>query len=227
MITFPAPVSKMGKEIARAKDEWFAEFTKDAIVLGKGDSERYVCAPTMDEFEDLVTEHVPLGEQAKQRKQDGIDKLPLVIDHVRTCLESSDKIILFGHHLEVLEALRSEFVGQGSVVITGETSQKERQAAVDRFQTDPTCRVIVLSIRAAGVGLTLTAAAHEIFAEYDWTPAAMDQAGARAHRIGQLRIVLEQYLVREGTIDAVITELLVKKKAVADAALDARKGDLQ
>lgn len=106
------------------------------------------------------------------------------------------------------------------VVVNGEVSLKERQDAVDAFQTDPQCRVFIGGIQAAGVGLTLTAASTVLFAELDWTPSAMSQAEDRCHRIGQKDSVLVQHLVLEDSIDVAIAKKLVEKQTVIEAALD-------
>ena len=75
-------------------------------------------------------------------------------------------------------------------------------------------------IHAAGVGLTLTASAHVVFAELDWVPGVMSQCEDRCHRIGQEDQVLIQHLVLEGSIDANMAKAIVEKQAVIDAALD-------
>jgi SWI/SNF-related matrix-associated actin-dependent regulator of chromatin subfamily A-like protein 1 len=108
----------------------------------------------------------------------------------------------------------------GVAVLYGETSVSDRQAAVDRFQNDPNCRLFVGGIKAAGVGITLTAATHVVFAEQDWTPGWNQQAEDRAHRIGQRESVLIQYVVLDGSLDAHIAQVNVDKAAIADAALD-------
>jgi SWI/SNF-related matrix-associated actin-dependent regulator 1 of chromatin subfamily A len=75
---------------------------------------------------------------------------------------------------------------------------------VKQFQTDDTCRIAVLSITAAGTGLTFTAANCVIFAELYWNPGHLRQAEDRAHRIGQKSSVTVQYLIGAGTIDEII-----------------------
>ena len=75
-------------------------------------------------------------------------------------------------------------------------------------------------LRAAGLGLTLTAASTVVFVELDWTPAAMAQAEDRLHRIGQHYPVLVQHLVIDGSIDAKMAHIIIGKQAVMDAALD-------
>jgi hypothetical protein len=106
------------------------------------------------------------------------------------------------------------------VVLTGEQNQTEKQAAVDRFQKDPSCQLFIGSITAAGVGITLTAASHVMFAELDWVPGNMTQAEDRCHRIGQHDSVLVQYLVLDGSLDSNMAKTLVEKMTVIEAAID-------
>ena len=163
---------------------------------------------------------VQFTEISSARAALALKKVPAVVEHMCDALESSPKIVLFAHHRAVIEALRDQLAMYSPVVITGETPIEERQANVERFQTDPTCRVIIGSIGAMGVGLTLTAASHVVFAELDWTPANVTQAEDRCHRIGQLESVLVQHLVVKGSLDARMVELLIQKQEIADLALD-------
>lgn len=85
--------------------------------------------------------------------------------------------------------------------IDGTVTQNQRAENVEKFQTDPEILVALLSITAAGVGITLTAASTVIFAELHWTPALMLQAEDRAHRVGQKDSVNCHYLIGENTLD--------------------------
>lgn len=107
-----------------------------------------------------------------------------------------------------------------AVSITGSTPIGDRQAIVDRFQTDPDCRVFIGNIMAAGVGITLTAAWHVVFVELDWVPGNMSQAEDRCNRIGQRNSVLCEHLVIQGSIAATMAKRLVSKQNVIDSALD-------
>jgi SWI/SNF-related matrix-associated actin-dependent regulator 1 of chromatin subfamily A len=100
---------------------------------------------------------------------------------------------------------------------------EERQVLVDSFQTPgSSLRILVCTIKAAGVGLTLTAASQVGFVEFGWTPADHDQAEDRAHRIGQEDSVNVWYLVCEGTIEEDIVETLDEKRKVVDAIVDGK-----
>ena len=150
-------------------------------------------------------------------------KAPKVVQHCQDVLEGTEqdyKIIVFAHHKAVVDILMNGLKEYNPVKITGETGMEQRQAAVDTFQTDPNCRVFVGNIKAAGVGLTLTASAHVIFAELDWTPANVSQAEDRAHRIGQLNSVLVEHLVFDNSLDARMAKTIVRKQAIIDQALD-------
>src|SRR3984957_13840470 len=151
-------------------------------------------------------------------------KLPQVIEHIKACLDSGvEKIIVWAHHTDVIEKLGNELSDYGTVRITGETSTHVREEAVERFQTLPFMRVFIGSISAAGVGLTLTAAQHEVFAELMYNPSDMMQAEDRAHRIGQTGNLLIQIMVLEGSLDARMAEILVKKQETADRVLDGKR----
>ena len=163
------------------------------------------------------------GELSKLRHATALAKVPLVVDHVKNALLASGKMVVFAHHLGVVSEIAAAF-GEAAVTLTGSNTSEQRQAAVDRFQTDPECQVFVGSIRAAGLGLTLTAAAHVVFAELDWVPAHLTQAEDRTHRIGQRDSVLVQHLVLQDSLDARMVRTLIKKQRVVDETLD---GDLR
>lgn len=124
------------------------------------------------------TVSVSFAQMSKLRQLTGVAKAPRVADHISELLEEADKVVVMAEHLAVVAQLKERF-GNAAVVLTGETTAEDRQAAVDRFQTDPTCKVFVGTIRAAGVGITLTAASLVVFAELNWVPGSMSQAEDR------------------------------------------------
>ena len=159
------------------------------------------------------------GAISRMRKETAIAKIPMVLAHLEQVLENGKKVVLFAHHHAVIDRLEQE-LGRECVTLDGGTPQDKRQAAIDRFMTDDSCRVFIGSIKAAGVGITLTAASHVIFAELDWTPASLSQAEDRCHRIGQVDSVLVQHLVFEGSLDAIMARKVIAKQIVIDQALD-------
>lgn len=175
----------------------------------------------------LRADKVLFEEISKTRHMQALAKVDAVVDFVSDALQQSDKIILFCHHRDVLDLLHSglDAVTNGGVVcIHGDTpkddSPEGRNAQVKRFQTDPSVRVILGTFGPMGTGLTLTASQDVIFAEDPWTPAEVDQAEDRAHRIGQAGNVLCRHLVVDGTLDAKIVKMLVRKQGVIHKALN-------
>lgn len=160
---------------------------------------------------------VAFTEMALVRHETALAKLPAVIEHIQS---TTDKILIFAWHRDVVAAICKAMTSEGVVSITGDTPNEQRQSIVERFQTDPDIRVFVGNIKAAGVGLTLTASSHVIFAELDWTPSSVSQAEDRAHRIGQRESVLVQHLVLNDLLDARMAKMIVSKQAIIDKALD-------
>ena len=159
------------------------------------------------------------ADVTRMRQEVGLAKVPAVIEAVRSAMESG-KVVCFVHHQSVQNALMAEF-GAEAVLHRGGLSDQEKQAAVDRFQHDPGIKVFIGSIRASGVGLTLTASSHIIFAEQDWTPAVIDQCESRCHRLGQQESLLVQHLVFDGSLDATMVQRQVEKQDVIDQIMEA------
>jgi len=155
----------------------------------------------------------------------GRAKLPSVINYIKETFLEADpipKFVIFAHHQDVLDAIQHELDKNKvrNIRICGKTKVDDRKPLIDNFQTDPDCKAAVLSIGAAGVGITLTAASIVVFAEMDWTPGNLFQAEDRCHRIGQTCPVTIQYLVAKGTVDDIIWEMINKKLAILGTALD-------
>lgn len=163
-------------------------------------------------------------EMASIRKETALAKIPLMIRHTEATLENVDKLIVFVHHHEVANALYDHF--PNSVRITGQVSDVNKQKAQEDFQNNPDVNLIVMTIRAGGVGFTLTAASNVIFFEFDWVPAMLLQAEDRAHRIGQVNPVLIQHIVLAGSIDAKMINRLVAKQNMIDQVLDDREREV-
>ena len=142
-----------------------------------------------------------------------LGKVAQAVDFIRTFLDSGKKLIVFCSLHEVVDALCKAF--PRAVTVTGRDSASSKQVAVDSFQNTPDVQLIVCSIKAAGVGLTLTASSNVAFVELAWTYADCCQCEDRAHRIGQKDNVTCYYLLGRGTIDQTIYSLIHKKKSIA------------
>jgi len=141
-------------------------------------------------------------------------KLNDVFDYIDDVLESGEKIIVFAHLKEVIGKIKSKY--HHAVTITGDDDQTARQDAVDSFQNNPACNLIICSIKAAGVGLTLTASSRVAFVEFPWHAADCDQCEDRAHRIGQKDSVNCTYFLGENTIDEHIYQIIENKREIAN-----------
>lgn len=139
---------------------------------------------------------------------------PLIED-----MAQAEKVIVFAHHIDVLKELATG-TSFGFARVTGDTPQANRQAEIDRFQNDPDCRVFFGQIRAAGVGVTLTAATRVVIVEPSWVPAENEQAIMRAHRFGQKNAVLAQYVTVADSLDEAIMRVVRKKTDTVDRVLN-------
>lgn len=140
-------------------------------------------------------------------------KVKPAIDFVRLFLESGQPLILFCSLHEIVDEILKAF--PKAVTVTGRDSAAGKQAAVDAFQAGR-AKLIVCSIKAAGVGLTLTAASNVAFIEFPWTYADCCQCEDRAHRIGQKDNVTCYYLLGRGTIDHRLYGIIQDKRSVAN-----------
>lgn len=128
-----------------------------------------------------------------------------------------EKLVVFAYHVEVQRALVAAIHKAGAaepLEITGDMPAKARHAAIRAFQQDPKHRVIVCSLSAARTAITLTAAKRALIVEFDWSPAALEQAEDRVHRIGQAGQVTITYLHARDTLDDRMLSILDRKRAV-------------
>ena len=157
-----------------------------------------------------------------ERQIAGLSKVPHVVEYIGGLLHDyeDEKFVVFCHHRSVHQAIRDGLHWYKPMQVIGGQSDKERQHAIDEFQTGDS-RVIICGLRAGNVGINLTGAAYVIFAELDWSPSIHRQAEDRLHRIGQKRTVFSHYLVGSGTFDEqIIPTLLDKTVEIADALGD-------
>ncbi|KFO86536.1 DNA annealing helicase and endonuclease ZRANB3, partial [Buceros rhinoceros silvestris] len=163
-------------------------------------------------------------------KETAIAKAGAVKDYIKMMLQNDTlKFLVFAHHLSMLQAC-TEAVIENKVRyirIDGSVPSAERIRLVNQFQKDPDTRVAILSIQAAGQGLTFTAASHVVFAELYWDPGHIKQAEDRAHRIGQCRCVNIHFLIAKGTIDTLLWAMLNRKAKVTGSTLNGKKEKMQ
>lgn len=152
------------------------------------------------------------------RALSGKGKVKQTIDFIRVFLENGKPLILFCAHHEIVDEVKQAF--PKAVVITGRESLQQKQFAVDSFQNGHS-KLIICGIKAAGVGLTLTASSNVAFIELPWTYADCCQCEDRAHRIGQKDNVTCYYLLGTKTIDTRLYAIIHKKKSIANQIMNA------
>lgn len=162
-----------------------------------------------------------IGELAEMRKIAGQEKLSAIKEYVDELLDSGEKVVIFGHHKDLLHKLK-QYYG-GCAFITGDVPSEQRLDEVDKFQLDDSCMVFIGNIQSAGVGITLTASCHVVFAELDFVPAKMTQAEDRIYRIGQKRTSFIHYLVAKNTLDAYIADMIIRKQNIFDRIIEKDK----
>lgn len=144
-------------------------------------------------------------------------KLDASVDFIEQLLERDEKVVVFVHHKDIGKALNMKFP-EASVIVGGQ-SPVHRQLNIDNFQLHDT-QIIICSLQASAVGLTLTASRCAVFIEYPWSPALLSQAQDRVHRLGQDKDVFIFYLYGQGSIDEYRLNTNSFKKAVIDYIVD-------
>lgn len=146
----------------------------------------------------------------------GSAKLEALLELVSELRDEGHKVLIFSQFVEMLEIIRTEMANQGCshLMITGKTTHRER--LVEQFQTDKSITAFLLSLKAAGSGLNLTAATYVILYDPWWNPAVEAQAIDRAHRIGQKNTVNAYRLIAKDSIEDKIQSLQLKKETLAN-----------
>ena len=188
------------------------EFFKDVAVTDVGAQNVDMAAKKM-ETDMFMSKAYMLTSKAKIRG---------VAEYVSYLIQSECKFIIFAHHLEMLDAIQEQVIKESVkfIRIDGSTTSENRYKGVQAFQNNKECMVAVLSILAAGQGLTLTAASTVVVAEMAWSPGVMIQAEDRAHRIGQVKSVNVHYLFGPGTLDEYIWPKIQEKLNIVSGTLD-------
>lgn len=148
-----------------------------------------------------------------------IGKLDSIKEWIEDFFESSPKkkLVVFATHRRIIDELELILSDYNPVAVRGGDSDIKRDNAVKSFQNDKKTKLFIGSLRAAGVGLTLTSASDVVFTELGWTPAVHDQAEDRCHRITQKNAVTAYYLLGENTIEMKIAKLIESKRQTVDA----------
>jgi superfamily II DNA or RNA helicase len=163
-----------------------------------------------------------LGQKAEE---DLSSKFSLLIPRLQEIVSEGHKALVFSQFTSLLALLRKELdaLGLSYEYLDGKT--KDRKAAVTRFQEDPECGLFLISLKAGGTGLNLTAAEYVFLLDPWWNPAVEAQAIDRSHRIGQTRSVFACRLIASNTVEEKVLELQKSKRALADAIIGGSAAD--
>jgi SNF2 family DNA or RNA helicase/uncharacterized Zn finger protein len=151
-------------------------------------------------------------------------KAEMLLELLQTIYESNEKVLIFTQYKEMGDLLVSMIekrFGNQTLFLNGSTNVKKRTELVRDFQEKGQYRTFILSIKAGGTGLNLTAANHVIHYDLWWNPAVESQATDRAFRIGQHKNVMVYRLITRGTFEEKINEMLVSKKDLANLTVTA------
>jgi len=151
-------------------------------------------------------------------------KIDQCIEWIENFLDTREKLVVFTTHQFTVDTLMQQFRNV-SVKIDGSVRSSIRQKIVDDFQQSNSIQLFVGNIKAAGVGITLTAASNVAFLELPYKPSEISQAEDRLHRIGQEESVTVYFLLAEDTIEERIVEMLDNKRKIIDRVLDGQETD--
>lgn len=181
------------------------------------------------DLEDILTSVNPLSCTLRLRQLTGglftADNPKL--DRIKDMLEeeiipNGNKAIIFSQWESITEIYKKALKAYNPIYITGKVSPEDRQKEVERFQTDPSCRLAIGTIGAMGTGLTLNKASYVFFVDKTWNSGDNAQAEDRAHRIGTTGTVNIISLVAKGTVDEGVEEYLIENKDLFDRVVDGK-----
>jgi len=154
-----------------------------------------------------------------KRVDDHSAKIDTLIEQLAEVREEGHKALVFSQFTSLLAIVRRRLDAAAVRYEYLDGATRDRQAHVEAFQTDPECGLFLISLKAGGLGLNLTAAEYVFLLDPWWNPAVEAQAMDRAHRIGQTKPVFAYRLIARGTVEEKVLELQKTKRDLADAIL--------
>jgi SNF2 family DNA or RNA helicase len=154
-----------------------------------------------------------------KRSDEGSAKIDLLLDQLEEVRQEGHKALVFSQFTSLLAIVRKKLDAAGIRYEYLDGQTRDRQTHVETFQSDPDCGLFLISLKAGGLGLNLTAAEYVFLLDPWWNPAVESQAIDRAHRIGQTRPVFAYRLIARDTVEEKVLELQNTKRELADAIL--------
>lgn len=220
-------------------------FIRQTTLLEMTDSQKNEYARLQESFGEWLNSRYPdrrvprsdtaqlLAQFGYMKRQVAEWKIPAIIEQIQMFLDGNEgKLIVFGIHKKILEPIWQAFSKKNTkkspliVRLDGSTSQLMRHDAVHQFQNNPNTRVFLGQMVAAGVGLTLTASNHTLFAEVDFVPSNHTQAEARNRRIGTTaQCIFYNYILVKDSIEENVCNMLFNKQQAIDRVIDGKQTD--
>ena len=173
-----------------------------------------------------ICNHPAQYSKSDKMSVDESGKMQVLINILETILENDEKVIIFTQYVqmgEILDKLIGKHFNQEVLFFHGQLSRKKRDELVDKFQNNENYSIMVLSLKAGGTGLNLTAASNVIHYDLWWNPAVENQATDRAYRIGQEKNVMVYRFITTGTFEERINQVLSEKVELAELAIDSNE----
>ncbi|CAN5763029.1 hypothetical protein BH11VER1_BH11VER1_31830 [soil metagenome] len=204
-ILYQRVVDQLAKDLAETKG-----MQKKGIILGALMAFKQICNHPAQYSGDAHYDAVQSGKFIRLREL------------CQPIAERQERVLIFTQFTEIIPALRDfmkGIFGREGLVLTGQTPIKQRRVLVEEFQSEGGPPFFILSLKAGGTGLTLTAASHVVHFDRWWNPAVENQATDRAYRIGQKKNVLVHKFVCRGTLEERIDRTIADKKGLSDSVL--------
>lgn len=157
----------------------------------------------------------------KKKTNESSAKLDNLLPQLQEVFAEGHKTLVFSQFTSLLAIVKKRLDAEGIPYEYLDGRTRDRASRVERFQTDPDCKLFLISLKAGGLGLNLTAADYVYLLDPWWNPAVEAQAIDRAHRIGQTRPVFAYRLIARDTVEEKVLQLQEKKRALADAIITA------
>ena len=200
--------SLYAEELSKARNQWLEE---QSLPLGT--------SPSRGRQEGASALKYLAVIQRLRHIANGEGKMQVVFERLESLRGTRHKVLLFSEYVTLLDSVGEEMQRRGwsYALLTGETQHREK--VIDRFQNDADCQFFLISLKAGGVGLNLTAADYVFVLDPWWNVAAEEQAIARSHRIGQHRPVFVYRFVSENTLEQQILTLQERKQTLIDSVM--------
>jgi SNF2 family DNA or RNA helicase len=196
--------------------------TMDKIEMSEGIERKGLVLKLINALKQICNHPSHFGKKIKA-EIDQSGKMQMLEHILLSIQESGEKVLIFTQYTEmgdIISKIIEERFNIKAPFLHGKVSLKKRDEMVDEFQNCSQNKVLIVSLKAGGTGLNLTAASHVVHYDLWWNPAVEAQATDRAYRIGQKKNVMVHRFITVGTFEESIDEMIQKKKEIANLSVD-------